>query len=167
MQHTSNIYNQYRQIKSVKESFLPGDALLHRYQAHQSTPFGASKTQVSLHTGVLYSYGQEPQCIGTFSDCNRHDMAAVVAHLNPEIECSRWSLKRTADDLVAKGAGVTDCQTTVPLLKGKCPGIIIETITAESIMEIAEEVPEDLATFKDTNNTDSPINSDTRLCFES
>ncbi|KAJ8880977.1 hypothetical protein PR048_017450 [Dryococelus australis] len=57
------------------------------------------------------------------------------------------TLKRNADDLVAKGA---DYQTIVPLLKVRCPGIIIEPITAESIMEIDEEVPEDLATFKGT-----------------
>lgn len=63
----------------------------------QSAHFGASKGQVTLHTGVLYlnglntvecqqGYGKQKQkCISfcSMSDSLRHDAAAVRAHLLP------------------------------------------------------------------------------------
>lgn len=45
--------------------------------------FGASKVQVSLHTGLLYSKGNEPISFCTISPCNYHGPEAIWAHLDP------------------------------------------------------------------------------------
>lgn len=93
MVHISNMYHQQNQIREIKERLSPGDMLLHfdfsenyvcKYGREiQSTHFGASKQQVTIHTAVLYCHGEEPKCFATVSDCNRHDPSAVLAHLTP------------------------------------------------------------------------------------
>ncbi|KYM96050.1 hypothetical protein ALC62_13300 [Cyphomyrmex costatus] len=52
----------------------------------QSVHFGASKTQLSLHTGVFcFKKSQEKKCVSftTVSECLRHDAPAIWAHLKP------------------------------------------------------------------------------------
>lgn len=51
----------------------------------QSMLFGASKRQISLHTGMVYWKG-EAQSLCTMSDDNSHQPPAIWAHLSPLIE---------------------------------------------------------------------------------
>jgi len=55
----------------------------------QSMHFGASKPQLSLHTGIVY-VGQEPETsFTTVSDCLEHGPAGVWAHLMPVLNMIR------------------------------------------------------------------------------
>lgn len=58
------------------------------YEEVQSMHFGASKNQVTLHTGVLfYKNGQKYFC--TVSPSNVHQPHAIWAHLKPIIEMGK------------------------------------------------------------------------------
>lgn len=91
-QHELNIVHQYNTIKSLKESLTEKDALIHmdfsenwttKYnQEIQSYHFGGSRTQISLHTVVVYTKDK------TTSHCTvslnlAHGAGAIWAHLEP------------------------------------------------------------------------------------
>ncbi|KAG8241924.1 hypothetical protein J6590_108299 [Homalodisca vitripennis] len=103
MQHVANINHQYHAVDEIKKKLDYGHALLHmdfsenyncKYAAEiQSAHFGGSKPQVTLHTSVLYYRSSkdkiEKKGFVTVSENNRHDPAAIVAHLDrliPEIK---------------------------------------------------------------------------------
>lgn len=78
----------------MKNTLAEGEVLVHidfseNYQAKytteaQSVHFGASKEQISLHTGVIYfkKYDKlEKLCFCSASSCLRHDASAIYAHL--------------------------------------------------------------------------------------
>lgn len=94
--HQFNIRNQYQAINHIKTNLAAGEFLVRidfsenyackYFSEIQSVHFGASRQQVSIHTGVLYYLsdvtGQVdimPFC--SISACLRHDAAAVHAHL--------------------------------------------------------------------------------------
>jgi len=51
----------------------------------QSHYYGASREQVTLHTGVAYQHGKK-QAFCTVSKSHRHDPPAILAHLSPILQ---------------------------------------------------------------------------------
>ena len=100
VKHCYRIYHQYDFIRDLKENLSTSECILHidfseNYECKyareaQSVHFGASKQQVSMHTGVLYtantgdsSKALECTSFCTLSDNTRHDPSAIWAHLQP------------------------------------------------------------------------------------
>lgn len=92
MSHEARIQHQYKISSDLKESLSDRDLLLHvdfsqnfegKYgKEPQSVHFGASREQITLHTGVVYTKGfRHSFC--TLSQSLRHDAAAIIAHLLP------------------------------------------------------------------------------------
>ncbi|WAR07948.1 hypothetical protein MAR_017906, partial [Mya arenaria] len=90
--HVFIIRHQYQAISRLKENMKAEDVLIHidfsenynckYHQETQSIHFGASQTQVSLHTGVAYTR-EKTYSFTSFSDCLKHNPAAIWAHLEP------------------------------------------------------------------------------------
>ncbi|XP_073962894.1 LOW QUALITY PROTEIN: uncharacterized protein [Choristoneura fumiferana] len=63
----------------------------------QSMHFGASKSQVTIHTGVLYAKEKKPQSFASISTSNEHGPEAIWAHLNPILKYvqrnTRWLMR--------------------------------------------------------------------------
>lgn len=57
--------------------------------------FGASRNQVSLHTGVLYKKYSDPVSFCTISGNTRHGLAVIWAHLTPIVS----QLKKKSPEL--------------------------------------------------------------------
>lgn len=98
--HTYNIRQQNLAYNSCKDNMQKCEALLHvdfseNYNCKlseevQSYHFGASRSQVSLHTGVLYIGGNEkpiPFC--SISASTDHSPPAIWAHLDPVFQFLR------------------------------------------------------------------------------
>ncbi|CAH0546986.1 unnamed protein product [Brassicogethes aeneus] len=96
LKHQFNMCHQYREIKQKIASLDHNETLLRidfsenfvcKYHAEaQAMHFGASKVQLSLHTGVKYtkSFGNiKTTSFATSSDCLDHGAHAIWAHLNP------------------------------------------------------------------------------------
>lgn len=96
MQHKFNIKHQYSVMSKLKENLQSIDLLFHidfsenymcKYSAEaQSVHFGASREQVTLHTGVVYAEGGIKESFCTLSKSLRHDAFAIVAHMSPIIQ---------------------------------------------------------------------------------
>lgn len=95
MAHLQRIIHQSKIAKDIKETLSECDLYilmdwsenyLCKYaQEPQSVHFGASRQQVSLHTGMIYSKNySEGFC--TFSESLRHDPVAILAHLKLVID---------------------------------------------------------------------------------
>lgn len=90
--HEMNINHQYAVLTKKKENLINKEILIHidfseNYSCkHASEPqsvhYGASRQQISLHTGVVYSK-LEKKSFGTISESLQHDAKAVLAHLVP------------------------------------------------------------------------------------
>lgn len=92
--HTYNIRKQYDAYRCCIDNLQKNEAVIHvdfsenynckmaeEVQAHH---YGASKNQITLHTGVLY-YGttKEVTSFCTVSSYNKQDPSAIWAHLTP------------------------------------------------------------------------------------
>ena len=94
--HIFNIRHQYQKTKALKETLSDDSCIIHidfsenyscKYATEpQSVHFGASRNQVSLHTGVLYRHMQPPLSFCSMSENTRHDPSAIWAHLHPILE---------------------------------------------------------------------------------
>ncbi|KAG6461401.1 hypothetical protein O3G_MSEX012609 [Manduca sexta] len=99
--HCNNVIRQYNTIKMLKSTLSLAEAVIHvdfsenyslKYNEEiQSVHFGGSCSQITLHTSVIYLLDPElgthkTQSYCTLSECNRHDAAAIWAHLIPLIE---------------------------------------------------------------------------------
>lgn len=104
--HVYNIKHQYEQIKTLKEKITETECIVHvdfseNYGCKlnsevQGMHFGASRNQVSLHTGVTYLKDKTPSSFCTISDNTRHDPSAIWAHLHPilsEIKATHPNIK--------------------------------------------------------------------------
>ena len=90
--HVYNIGHQYKQLNYLREQLKVNEcALLIDFSENyatkyakevQSMHFGASRNQVTLHTGMYYT-ADSKKSFCTISDNNRHDPAAIWAHLRP------------------------------------------------------------------------------------
>jgi len=93
--HVFNIVHQHCAIKRLKEDLTEKECLTHidfseNYACKietevQGMPFGASRNQVSLHTGVMYYKEEKPESFCSISKNTRHDPAGIWAHLHPVI----------------------------------------------------------------------------------
>lgn len=99
-QHIANIKHQYKTLDEIKGKLKEQDLLIHmdfsenyscKYASEvQSSHFGASKIQISLHTVVVYYYSKESKtvenkCFATVTENLRHDPAAIFAHMQPVV----------------------------------------------------------------------------------
>lgn len=89
-------------MKNLRENLLRLDeAMIHvdfsenyalKYAEEvQSFHFAGSRSQVSLHTAVIYTHdfttgSIKPTCVCTISKCTRHDVPAIWAHLIPLLQ---------------------------------------------------------------------------------
>lgn len=96
--HSFNSLHQANCYKNCIDNLLDGEIAIHcdfsqNYECKmaeevQSMHFGASKTQVTLHTGVIfYKGGQKSFC--TVSPSNEHQPHAIWAHLKPIIDIGK------------------------------------------------------------------------------
>ena len=92
--HLFNIRCQFRHYQNIRNELGNDEAALHidfseKYPCKlsseiQSMHFGASKKQVTLHTGILYIGGeQKSKSFCTVSDYLVHSPGAVWAHVDP------------------------------------------------------------------------------------
>lgn len=91
--HAFNIKHQYSQylscIKNLKDTEVAfhfdfsGNYVCKLTTEVQSMHFGASKSQVTIHTGVLYAKEKKAQSFASISASNEHGPEAIWAHLNP------------------------------------------------------------------------------------
>lgn len=95
--HTFNIVNQFRHGRLLRENMTDEEVLIHidfsenyvcKLNAEiQSMHFGASKKQVTLHTGVFYiGKNSKGNSFCTVSDSLHHGPAAIWAHLEPVLK---------------------------------------------------------------------------------
>lgn len=104
MNHLNNIYHQYQAINHAKRRVDQETAVLHidfaenyicKYAEEvQAVHFGASKSQVSLHTAVLYHFGEYDSIITPFctiAENLRHDPVFICNHLLPILNIIKTS----------------------------------------------------------------------------
>lgn len=87
--------NQLKHFRTLKESLLPNQALIHIDFAQNfqgklakeilSMHFGASKSQITLHTGVYYTENKY-QTFCSVSDCLDHNPSSVWALIDPILD---------------------------------------------------------------------------------
>lgn len=95
MAHIQRINRQFNATKCIKEALSETEIFIlmewrENYDCKfaeepQAVHFGASREQVSLHTGMFYAQNFS-QGFCTFSKDLRHDCAAILAHLNLVME---------------------------------------------------------------------------------
>lgn len=101
MSHEGRIIHQYEAIRLLKKNLSTKALLIHcdfsenynlKYaQETQSFHFGGSRQQITLHTVVVYSKGDERDLLKPISYCSlseslKHNAPAIWAHLLPIIE---------------------------------------------------------------------------------
>ncbi|CAH0731021.1 unnamed protein product, partial [Brenthis ino] len=100
LMHCGNIVSQYNAFRNLKESLSDGECIIHidysenyavkSYQEIQSYHFGGNRKQLTLHTSVIYFLDAENipqiQSFCTVSECLRHDISAVWAHIIPILD---------------------------------------------------------------------------------
>jgi hypothetical protein len=93
--HFFNIENQLKHFRYLKENMKENESLIHVDFAEncecklsieiQSMHFGASKKQITLHTGVVYTmHSSETFC--AMSNFLEHGPQAVWAYLRPTLD---------------------------------------------------------------------------------
>lgn len=90
LQHVFRIEHQYSVINALKKNLSATEALLHidfsenyacKYSSElQSVHFGASREQITLHTGVFYTKNYH-KGFASVSPSLRHDPPGIIAHL--------------------------------------------------------------------------------------
>ncbi|GBM47161.1 hypothetical protein AVEN_123649-1, partial [Araneus ventricosus] len=111
LMHVRNINHQQTTMNGIKKMLTSNDVLIHadfsenyvcKYGREvQSSHFGGSKQQITLHTVVVYHLSPDTLELKVTSYCSlsdslRHDPSAICAHLKPiimEIKHSQPSLK--------------------------------------------------------------------------
>lgn len=94
--HAYNICHQYRQYRYCIENLDDNSVLFHidfseNYGCKlttevQSMHFGASRQQITLHTGVMYRKGIKPLTFCTLSGSNYHGPEGIWAHMRPVLQ---------------------------------------------------------------------------------
>lgn len=96
LKHVLTINHQYVKIKALKQKLSPTEILIQvdfseNYNLKlnteiQSMHFGASKEQLSLHTGIIFFANKRVQSFCTVSNNLSHNAFAIWAHLAPVLE---------------------------------------------------------------------------------
>lgn len=94
--HLFNIRQQYRAYRARRENMKADECLIHIDFSEnwlcgwaneiQTAHFGGSHKQATLHTGCLYTEGNEVHPFCTISESIQHDPPAIWEHLKPIIE---------------------------------------------------------------------------------
>ena len=95
--HQFNICHQYRHYRSLRQQMKDNECLIHidfseNYVAKlasaiSSAHYGASKHQITLHTGVYYlGPSGKPKPFCSLTDSLHHGPGAIWAHLDPVID---------------------------------------------------------------------------------
>lgn len=95
--HYFNISNQLRHCRQLKEEIKPNEAVIHidfsenfvckHAKEIQGMHFGASKRQITLHTGVYYTGSEKkPHCFSSVSDSLEHGPSAIWCHIDPVLD---------------------------------------------------------------------------------
>lgn len=94
--HFFNIHYQYSKYREVIDNLHENELGIlvdfsENYQCKlfceiQAMHFGASRVQITLHTGVIYSKDYEPQSFVSISPNNDHNPGAIWAHLQPVVD---------------------------------------------------------------------------------
>lgn len=110
--HIYNIQQQYHAYRTCLDNLQPNEAALHidfskNYSCKlaeevQGHHFGASRNQITLHTGVLYIGCSEPEnklnpiSFCSISSCNEHGPSAIWAHLSPIVNVIKTDFKEVS-----------------------------------------------------------------------
>ncbi|CAG9787961.1 unnamed protein product [Diatraea saccharalis] len=180
--HVFNIKHQYAQYLSCITNLKSNEVAIHidfseNYLCKLSTEvqsmhFGASKPQVTLHTGVLYVKGKKPQSFGSVSACNDHTPEAIwgmgfpystwnfseAGHDKGAADGVGGALKRRLDDLVKHGTDIPDAHTAYTLIKNSDTAIMIFYIREDDIAK--NSVEEDLVPVPQTMMLHQICNTD-------
>lgn len=97
--HFYNIYHQYKEYRRCIENLDECSVALHvdfseNYACKlsseiQAMHFGASRQQMTIHTGVLYSSEDSKKSFASLSPSNEHGPEAIWAHLLPVLKWIR------------------------------------------------------------------------------
>lgn len=90
LQHIHRFLFQHREIQNLTSSLLENEIAIDidwsenyncKYAVEiQGVHFGASRQQITIHTGMLYTKTTK-KGFASFSECLRHDSCAVIAHV--------------------------------------------------------------------------------------
>ncbi|KAG8176379.1 hypothetical protein JTE90_020165 [Oedothorax gibbosus] len=90
--HLMNISHQFKIFSKLKNEVSENEIILHidcsenyccKYSKEvQAVHFGASRQQITLHTGMMYT-ARKQESFCTLSNSLRHDPQAVMAHIMP------------------------------------------------------------------------------------
>lgn len=96
MAHLARMNHQYKIFDYIKENLSEEDILLHidfaenvvtKYiEEPQSVHIGASREQITFHTGISYLKSSNSKAFCTISTSLRHDPSAIIAHITPVLE---------------------------------------------------------------------------------
>ena len=94
--HTYNIHHQFLFIRQLQQTMKDNECLIHiayseNYVAKlsrevQSSHFGASKSQITLHTGVYQVGTENRSTFCSLSDSLEHGPCGIWAHLKPVLD---------------------------------------------------------------------------------
>ncbi|XP_052227670.1 uncharacterized protein LOC127842276 [Dreissena polymorpha] len=112
--HIYRMYTQYNYYSMKKNSLSDNEAILHidfseNFECGygkeiQSVHFGASKKQITLHTGMIFLNNNIPKSFCTVSDSLCHGPEAVWAHINPILtEIKKTNPKVTKLEIFSDG----------------------------------------------------------------
>jgi len=121
-------------------------------QEIQSTHFGGSHSQISLHTCMCYIGGVEnPIAICTMSDNTAHGPRAIWCHLSPVLLMLRdrfpqvtqlhFMSERLADHVVLSGTDINDGYTMFKELKSRTKMILFYIPREAKIVIPVEKIP--------------------------
>lgn len=115
--HVYNINHQYIAMRQLRNNLKQDSVIIHidfsenyccKYSSEiQSTHFGASKRQISIHTGVAYTHNQTIS-FATVSDCLKHGPGAIWAHMDPVLTY----VKQLSDSALQTVHFISDGPTT-------------------------------------------------------
>lgn len=93
--HEWHVRHQFKAMKRLKENLMETELLFHIdfsenfnckfAEEAQSVHFGASRDQITLHTGMVYGKDFE-EAFCTLSKSLQHDAFAIIAHIKPIIQ---------------------------------------------------------------------------------
>ncbi|CAH0719504.1 unnamed protein product, partial [Brenthis ino] len=164
--HVYNMRHQQRQYKLCIENLDYNECALHidfsenwlckHHEEIQAMHFGASKNQITLHTGVLYIKNEKPLSFCTISAENCHTPEAIWAHLDPAshgkgaADGVGGTIKRTLDFKVSHGTDIPDAQTAFNVLQETATSIKTFFIRPESIQTLNTNIASKLTAIRNT-----------------
>jgi len=95
--HWFTMYRQFTAFRENKSNIKQDECVVHvgfsenfncKYHSEvQAVHFGASHSQTSLHTVIVYTALEDPLCLCTISENLLHSLVDIWAHLGPVLDC--------------------------------------------------------------------------------